>query len=310
MAKAAKQLTRMKVDLNWVEMVEEFINWKKLQGVSNFAIVDHRQAWKLFLQKYPDLDIEDMQTIKRAIMAFLQNRNAAYYNKLLASIKLLFEYMIEENLMPLQNPCKGLQYRKTSVRIVDHSPETIQALLAIPDKNSFVGYRDYTFMLFILDTGIRPHEAIQIKVADMEANGVWVREEVAKTRQPRFLPVSNIVLSAMKKLFKAKQELNRKNDFIFVTNAGKPLSIREMRDRFRFHVTQLDVHISAYHLRHYFALNFIRNGGNVFALQKMMGHTRITMTETYVNLAAADIEENHAKASPLAGLLGKRQIRK
>lgn len=306
MREGRKQLGQMNWKFNWGEMVEEFLDWKKLQGVSNFAIVDHRQAWKLFLQRYPNLDIEDMQTIRRAIMAFLQNRKAAYYNKLLASLKLMFDYLIEECHMLIQNPCKGLGYKRTAIRIVDHDVKSIQSLLSLPEKNSFVGYRDYTFMLFMLDTGIRPHEAIQVKITDMEPKGVWVREEVAKTRQPRFLPVSNMVLSAMRRLFKAKQELGRKNDFIFVTNAGKPLSVRELRDRFRYYAVQLDIKITAYHLRHYFALNFIRNGGNVFALQKIMGHTRITMTETYVNLASADISENHAKASPLIGLLSRR----
>ena len=102
-------------------------------------------------------------------------------------------------------------------------------LLDLPDKNSIVGYRDYTFMLFMLDTGIRPHEALQIKTTDMEPKGVWVREEVSKTRQPRFLPVSNMVLTAMRRLVKARLELSRKNNFVFGANAGKPLSVRELR---------------------------------------------------------------------------------
>lgn len=157
-------------------------------------------------------------------------------------------------------------------------------------------------MILMIDCGIRPHEAIQLKVSDIESRGIWVREEVSKTRQPRFLPVSTMVIQGMKRLVTAKAEFGRKNDCIFVTNAGKPLSPRELRWRFRQYAVVLKITITPYHLRHYFALNFIRNGGNVFALQKIMGHTKLDMTRIYVNLVSADLQENHKKASPLNSL--------
>lgn len=298
-----KQLTRMIWKFDWSSSVEEFLVWKQLQGVSKYAIIDHKQAWSLFLRRYPDLDVGDVAAVRRAILGFLQNRNAAYYNKILQALRQFFDYLIDECDMKFVNPCKGLKYKPTPRRIVDHDAETIKSFLKVPDKSSFVGYRDYVFMILMIDTGIRPHEAIQLQVADIETKGVWVREAAAKTRQPRFLPASPMVLNGMRRLIQAKAEFARINDYVFVTNAGKPLSVRELRWRFRTHAEKLGINLTPYHLRHFFALNFIRNGGNVYALQKMMGHSRITMTETYVQLAAADIAENHAKASPLSKLL-------
>ena len=307
MSEGKKQLTRMNWEFNWQTSVEEFLEWKKLQGVSKYAIIDHRQAWKLFLQQYPTLDIEAMPIVRKAIMTFLRNRKAAYYNKLLQAIKQFFDYLIQECDMKIDNPCKGIKYKAAPVRIVDHDNETIRKLIQLPKKTTFVGYRDYVFMLLMIDTGIRPHEAIQLKIADMESKGIWVREEVSKTRQPRFLPISNTVIQCMKRLIAGKAELNRKNNYIFVTNAGKPLSPRELRFRFRQYAESLNITITPYHLRHYFALNFIRNGGNVFALQKIMGHSKLDMTQVYVNLVSADLQENHKKASPLTSLFHERK---
>jgi len=302
MSESRKQLGRMNWKFEWENSVVEFLEWKKLQDVSDYAIIDHRQAWKLFLRQYPTLDIENTQEIRKAIQTFLRSRKAAYYNKLLQALRQFFDYLICECAMEFENPCKGIKYKTAPIRIVDHDKATIKELIKLPNKKEFVGYRDYVFMILMIDCGIRPHEAIQLKITDLESRGLWVREEVSKTRQPRFLPVSATVIQGMKRLVTAKEEFGRKNDYIFVTNAGKPLSSRELRWRFRQYAETLEINITLYHLRNFFALNFIRNGGNVFALQKIMGHTKLDMTQVYVNLVSADLQENHRKASPLNSL--------
>jgi site-specific recombinase XerD len=57
-------------------------------------------------------------------------------------------------------------------------------------------------------------------------------------------------------------------------------------------------------LRHAFALGFLRNEGNIFALQRIMGHSSLEMTRRYLALTDQDLKEAHAKASPLNNLMG------
>ena len=57
-------------------------------------------------------------------------------------------------------------------------------------------------------------------------------------------------------------------------------------------------------LRHTFATHFIKNGGDPFSLQRLLGHSDIKTTMIYVNLAGVDLEEAHAKASPVDRLAG------
>jgi site-specific recombinase XerD len=45
-------------------------------------------------------------------------------------------------------------------------------------------------------------------------------------------------------------------------------------------------------------VQFLRNGGNLFALQKMLGHTTLDMVRRYVELASEDVENAHRSASP------------
>ncbi len=46
-------------------------------------------------------------------------------------------------------------------------------------------------------------------------------------------------------------------------------------------------------------MNFLRNGGNMYALQMSLGHTTLNMVKKYLNLAQADLEAAHRQASPV-----------
>jgi integrase/recombinase XerD len=53
-------------------------------------------------------------------------------------------------------------------------------------------------------------------------------------------------------------------------------------------------------MRHTFAVNYLRKGGSVFHLQKMLGHSTLEMTRRYANLMTEDLQAIHQKVSLLA----------
>lgn len=63
------------------------------------------------------------------------------------------------------------------------------------------------------------------------------------------------------------------------------------------------VRVSPHTCRHTFAIEFLRAGGNLLALQLMLGHESLEMTRIYAKLAAADVANQHRDHSPLAGIL-------
>lgn len=200
------------------------------------------------------------------------------------------------------NPCEGLRYKSHTSRIVQHDEVTIKAFLKLPDRTTFAGLRDYTIILTMLDTGIRPSELLQVKMNDIDLlnNQVIVGETYSKTRQLRTLPLSATVVQAIKKLMAARHPDWKKETPVFCTFSGNPFSSHNLQGKFREYSSKIGVNITPYHLRHTW---FIRNNGNIFALQKIMGHAKLDMTRNYVNLIHADVKNSHEAASPINNII-------
>jgi integrase/recombinase XerD len=95
---------------------------------------------------------------------------------------------------------------------------------------------------------------------------------------------------------------------LFLGRTGKPVcrsKARKLILRYGRAAGIEGVRLSPHTLRHTFAVLYVRNGGDSFSLQEILGHSTLEMTRQYVNLARRDVAEQHKKFSPMQLLAGK-----
>lgn len=236
----------------------------------------------------------------------------AYFNLKQIYLKSFFEWCVKEGIFS-DNPLKGFKKRKADNRIVNISDETLTKLLDLPDTTTFAGVRDIALILFTLDSGARPSEAFSLLPTDINLRSleVCIRSETAKTRISRTLPICPITAKAIGRLIMVRHSSWNNSVPLFCTCDGNYLNRNSWRDRLNKYSKKLGENIYPYKLRHVFALQFLRNGGNVFALQRTLGHLDLSMTKRYIALTQQDLKTQHSLASPVNKLVTqKSRLRK
>ncbi|ADQ41039.1 integrase family protein [Caldicellulosiruptor acetigenus I77R1B] len=299
-----KQLKVNNSNSDWEDALQLFLSYKKAQGRSDLTIRDYEIHIRAFFKRYPDC-FNDTQKLRKCLIEYLsQPMKPVTYNLRMKNLKAFLNWCVEEGIIPT-NPIAKFKPRKTDDRIVEIDIETLQKLLQLPDRKTFAGLRDYALMLLTLDTGIRPKEAFSLLKDhfDFKNMQVVIPSDVAKTRVSRVLPISPVTANAIKKLISSRHPQWDDSVPVFCSVTGKPLNRYRWNERMREYSKQLGVKIKPYDLRHMFALLYLKNGGYELSLQKIMGHTTLEMTKKYVHFTQKDLQDIHAKATPINTLL-------
>lgn len=298
---------KQEIPQTWQEALDSYLFLKQAQGLRKATITGHRDVVRCFFNRHPDA-WPPGSNISQYIYTFMGEEIApATYNIRRNYLRQFFDWGISEGIF-VENPLDRLHTKKTVDRRVNITVETLQQLLFLPNTKTFAGLRDRALLLLSLDTGIRPQEAFRLQPKDFapSAHEIALSAEKTKTGSIRTLPICAVTHKAIADLLSARPAEWGMSAPLFCTFEGGMMNRHAWNDRLEHYSKLLGVKIRPYDLRHSFAIQFLRNGGNVFALQKIMGHASLNMTRHYLALNEEDIREQHFTASPVAWLLPKK----
>jgi site-specific recombinase XerD len=182
------------------------------------------------------------------------------------------------------------------------SREQIAAMLYSCDQSDPLGYRDYAVMFLLYDTGVRAAELCYITLEDIYFEERQVRV-LGKGNKQRLVPIG---ANCQKYVWKYQQffrpEPNMPNiEQLFLTDEGYPLKVDSLQDIIKRHAKKAGltgIQVSPHAFRRAFAVDYLRNGGDVLTLKEILGHTTLAMMRVYVSLARKDVAKVHARCSP------------
>jgi integrase/recombinase XerD len=158
--------------------------------------------------------------------------------------------------------------------------------------------RDKAIILTMVDCGLRASELCGLTIGDYDAKRGRIFIKYAKRNKKRIVYLGKTARSAIWRYMTERPD-TREQDPLFATNTNRFLERNNLRHLLERIAEQAQVpNVHPHRFRHTFAVNFLRNGGNVFELQHMLGHERIETLQVYVKLAQTDIEVAQQKASP------------
>lgn len=288
----------------WEEALEAFLLWKRATGLADRTLDDYQDHISRFFGKFPESWLNP--NLENCLYQYLGEEIAPVtFNIRKLNLKGFISWLVSQGVID-RNPLDGIKTRHTEPRIVKIPTDILQKLLHLPNPNSYAGIRDKALIMLHIDTGIRPGEALDLVPSDFNphASEIRIRPEVSKTGKARTLILSRTCTQTISRVLTVRPSEWRDAP-IFCTEDGRPLRVKAWGHRLReIYSKKLGFHITPYDLRHAHALMFLRNNGNVFALQREMGHSDLNMTKRYLALSEDDLREAHAKASPLNSLLG------
>ncbi len=170
--------------------------------------------------------------------------------------------------------------------------------------------RDEALLLFLLDTGARANEVCTLGVTAID----WdqgLAKLYGKGRKERYVPFSLPTAKAMQRY--AMRERKGNSDRFFENAECWPLTPSGLFQICKQLSHKSGVKVAPHKCRHTFGIQYLRNGGSVFALQKTLGHTSLDTTLRYAALVTDDLVNEHRDHSPVAALLpstrSKRSMR-
>ncbi len=197
-----------------------------------------------------------------------------------------------------RNPIKKVKGPKVPEEVIEPVElSTVEALVEVCDK-SFCGLRDKALVYFLLDTGARAGEVCALNLADIDPISGSVLIRMGKGRKPRTVFCGRVTRRAVRAYVKARP--NEADAALWVTDEGERITYSGLRAIVRRLSERAKVETPSLHdFRRGFALQCLRNGMDVYSLQKLMGHVDLQVLRRYLAQTDEDLQAAHQQNSPV-----------
>ena len=278
-----------------------FLDYLQAQDLPTSApqlTTTHLRAFLVHLRQ--DVKADEHNPMKHAKDRGLSPRTIQGYAR---TLKVFFSWLTQEGYIS-ENPSTLVRIPnapRTMIKTLDESQ--VKRFLSEVDSRSSEGFRDYCIILVFLDTGVRLSELVNLNLEDSDLERGLFRV-MGKGSRERLVPFGAKVQRALwKYVHRFRPEPFHPNiGNLFIRADGNAMScgqVYRLIKRYGRKAGIEGVRCSPHTFRHTFARNFLINGGDLFTLQKILGHSSLYVVRMYVELAPEDIQVLHRRHSPV-----------
>lgn len=291
-------------------LLQKYITFlERDKGLSLNTLQSYKRDLEQYMSYLKGINLFNISnTNKTTVITYLMHlqkkgRATSTISRNLASIRSFYKY-ISKNKIIDKDPTVELESPKVEKKLPQIlSTQEVELLLEQPKCVDLKGYRDKSMLELLYATGIRVSELISLDVSDINLETGYIR--CSKGSRERMIPVGSIAISALKEyLNKARGFLipNSDQKALFVNINGGRLTRQGFWKIIKLYknLAQINKDITPHTLRHSFAAHLLENGADLRSIQEMMGHSDISSTQIYAQIARNKIKDIYKKTHPRA----------
>lgn len=236
---------------------------------------------------------------------YLENEgcNPRTVNTYFRAYRALSYYCMDEGWIPQRKI--SIKTSKAPIKQV-YSDEELKKLLKKPKTSNFTEYRNWVIINYMLATGNRLSSIVALNIEDIDLENGYINVNTQKNKKPIAIPLVKQMRRILKEYISLYRNVEEDSDLLetdplFCNRFGERITADGLINAISKYNRNRGVNKTSIHLfRHTFAKSWILSGGDLFSLQKMLGHSSLDMVKNYANLYSKDIKDKAEEFSFLS----------
>lgn len=283
------------------DLFEQFLKERRLlKNISPKTETYYRQALIAF-EKYSGEKLDSLSSgkLNKWVIAMLEaGVKPVSCNTYISAMNAFFNWLLENEVIPKRLKVDILKVEEKGFKTLSEN-QLWQIAYYKPENPS--EWRTHAITSLLIDTGLRIEEALSLLVANVNFEDALITIK-GKGGKDRTIPVSFEMRKRLWVYFHKKRLKNPSSYFFNTRTCGKVEYHNFRRDLLMLcqKLELGEVRIHPHGFRHFYAVNFLRKGGDLFRLSKILGHTSIQTTQIYLrSMGIEALQEIHQQLSPL-----------
>ncbi len=255
---------------NYMNIMDHFVRW--LRGPI-------KEATRKDIGVYVDQLLRKHRTAK-TITCHLQ------------TIRLFFDYLINEEGIAMNNPVTRI-----SLRLPKPLPRHLKDGQVTTLFTVITDVRDKAMFMVMLRCGLRVEEIAKLSIdaIDLKRRQLFVFN--GKGGKDRVVYLSEDAQSLLEAYL--KKRVSKVKGLFLVQKGpmtGKPISVRGIQKRIEYYAKKSGLNVSCHQLRHTMATQLLNADAALVTIQDLLGHGQITTTQRYCRVSNLKVQRDYYKA--------------
>lgn len=277
---------KTKKPFSLIKAFDRFLIACEARQLSLHTIEDYTRTIKRFLDHVGDMPMNDVTP--SLVADFLASQSGVSAKTVLnrhIGLSAFWTWAMKQEIVD-RNIVRMVEKPKPQQVVIE--PFTEVEIRALLTEMRHHPERDRSIIYLLLDCGIRASELVGLRREDIDLDQYRIKVKGGKGNKDRNLPFSrqtaSILLRYLSKCEGKPYPIKRRSLTSLMVRLGQRTGVKDCHPH-RF--------------RHTFAITYLRNGGDSFTLQILLGHSTMEMVKRYLAIAQVDLDRAHRRASPV-----------